>query len=250
MNHKTEYFADRVRRGDLLVGTLVTMNSLEVAEMLSQCGFDWLFIDAEHGPFDPHDAQRLLQVARCPCLIRVPAHDEVWIKKALDIGPAGIIVPQVNTAAQAHRIVEMCRFPPAGTRGMGLARAQTYGMDPEYLATSAQRTAVVLQAEHRDALEELDSIISVEGVDAILVGPWDLSASFGKPGQIGDAEVTAAIAAIGSTCREAGMTAGIFAIDGDQARGFIDQGFTLVAAGVDSLHLLGGARSLLAALGR
>ena len=244
----SESFAERVRRGDRLIGTIVTLRCPEVAEILSQCGFDWLFIDAEHGPFDPHDAQVLLQAARCPCLIRVPAHDEVWIKKALDVGPAGLIVPQVNSVAAAEKVLALCDYPPAGTRGMGIARTHGYGMDADYLATVRRRTAVVLQAEHRDAIEALDDIAALEGVDALLAGPWDLSASYGKPGQIDDPEVRAALADVARTCGEKDVTAGIFAMDAEHARASIAQGFSLVAVGVDAVHLLRGAQDLLAGL--
>ncbi len=241
-------FARKVRQGDLQIGTAITLACPEVVEMLSQCGFDWLFIDAEHGPFDPHDAQKLLQAARCPCLIRLPGHDEVWVKKALDIGAAGIVVPQVNSVAQAQRIVSLCHYPPAGVRGMGLARAHNYGLDPDYLAESAARTAIVLQAEHKDGIANLPDIVKVPGVDAILAGPWDLSASFGKPGDIDAPEVSAAIGRVAEVCTNSQITAAIFTVSAAHAKAAIAQGFKLIVLSADTAHLLSGVRTLLSEL--
>ena len=106
-------FANRVRLGEILTGTLVSLPSPEICEILSTIGFDWLFIDAEHGAFNPQQAQSMLQAAApTPCVIRVPVGESVWLKKALDIGAAGIIVPQVHNSAQAREIVKHCKYAP------------------------------------------------------------------------------------------------------------------------------------------
>ena len=125
-------FTDRLRNGDLLIGTLISLNSPEIVEILSHTAYDWLFIDAEHGAFNPQQTQSMLQAAGdTPCVIRIPAGDEVWIKKALDIGAAGIIVPQVHTAEQAEQIINQCKYSPVGNRGAGIGRAHTYGLSLE-----------------------------------------------------------------------------------------------------------------------
>jgi 4-hydroxy-2-oxoheptanedioate aldolase len=247
MSESTLSFADRIRNAELLLGTVISIRSAEMTEVLSQCGFDWLFIDAEHGGFDPHDALQMLQAAgNCPCLIRVPAHDEVWLKKALDIGPAGIIVPQVNNANEAQKIIDFCKYPPTGTRGMGVSRASQYGLNlGDYIKTANTTTAILLQAEHKDAATNIEEIVKVEGLDAILVGPFDMSASFGKPGQVSDPEVLSAIDAITQACQKAGVTLATAVADAEDARSYIEKGYTLVSSGVDSLHLIKSAKQTL-----
>lgn len=185
-------FRARLLAGDRLIGTLISLPSPEVAELLAEVGFDWLFIDAEHGPFESAGALRLLQAvgARCASLVRVPAGEEVWIKKALDIGAAGVIIPQVNSAEQALRVVRHCKYPPFGTRGVGIARAHGYGLGfSDYVAEANDGLAVIVQAEHIEAVRDIAAIARVPGVNAVLIGPYDLSTSMGKPGQITDPEV-------------------------------------------------------------
>ena len=117
-------FRSRLRSGETLIGTMVTLPSPAVAELLAQVGFDWLFVDAEHGPLEMGDILAILQAVgeRAACIVRVPADDEAYIKRVLDLGAEGIIVPQVNTAEQAEHVVRCARYAPAGARGVGLAR--------------------------------------------------------------------------------------------------------------------------------
>ncbi|MGH8120244.1 MAG: HpcH/HpaI aldolase family protein [Gammaproteobacteria bacterium] len=243
-------FAERLRRGELLIGTLVSLPSPEVAEILAGCGFDWLFIDAEHGAFNPQQAQRLLQAAGdCPCVVRVPSGDEVWIKKALDTGAAGVIVPQVHTADQARRIVKYCKYSPAGSRGVGTGRAHKYGLEFEqYIKRANQQTAVILQAESKEAVENIAEIAAVKGVDAIFIGPYDLSASLGRIGQVQDRKVTAAIDRIVRVCKAAGVRLGFFGVSNEAVRPRIKQGLTLITVGVDCLFLTKSAQATLAEL--
>ena len=248
MNHR---FRARLLGGELLIGPVVTLPTPEVAEILAGIGFDWLFVDTEHSPMGMRDAQALLQAAgpRCPGLVRVPAGDEVWIKKALDIGASGLIVPQVHSAEQAERVVSLCKYPPQGSRGVGVARAQGYGSRfGEYVATANEQLAVVIQAESAEAVRNIGSIAGVPGIDAVLVGPYDLSASLGKPGDLSDPDVHGAIATVTETCLNAGVRLGAFGADATAVRPFIDQGFTLIAAGIDTLFLSGAASDLLSAL--
>jgi 2-dehydro-3-deoxyglucarate aldolase len=230
----------RLLAGELLVGTLVTLPTPEVAEILAGLGFDWLFIDGEHAPIGARDAQALLQAAGpdCPCLIRVPTGDQEWIKKALDIGAAGVIVPQVHSAEQAEQVVRLCKYPPEGSRGVGVARAHGYGRRfTEYLATANDQVAVVIQAESAEAVSNIDSIVQVPGIDAVLIGPYDLSSSLGKAGQVDDPMVTGAIAAIRESCQQAGIKLGAFGLDAAAVQPFIDQGFSLIAVGIDAVFL-------------
>jgi 2-dehydro-3-deoxyglucarate aldolase/4-hydroxy-2-oxoheptanedioate aldolase len=248
MNHR---FRERLRAGDLLVGTLVTLPSPEIAEILAELAFDWLFVDTEHGAFDALQAQSLLQAAGrdYPCLVRVPGGDEVWIKKALDIGAAGVIVPQVNSVDQAERVVRLCRYPPEGSRGVGLARAHGYGHRfQEYVTTANEQVAVVIQVEHVEAVRDVRSIAAVPGIDAVLVGPYDLSASLGFMGQVSHPQVRDAIARIRDACLSERVRLGAFGVDGTAVEPFIDDGFTLIAVGTDALFLMKGAQEALDAL--
>ena len=242
-------FAARLRAGETLLGAIIALPSPEVAEMFSRAGFDWLFIDTEHAPLDALAAQGLLQAARCPCMVRVPAGEEWLIKKALDIGAAGVVVPQVNTAADAERIARYCRYPPRGSRGTGLARAQGYGLDfGEYVASANDNVVVMLQIEDIAAVRNIDAIARVPGVDALMIGPYDLSATMGKAGQVNDPEVEQAIESVRAACAAAGMRLAIFAATAEGMKPYLAKGYTLPIAGVDLMLLATAARNLVQAL--
>lgn len=246
-------FRERLLRGDVLVGTLITIPSAEIAEIMAEVGFDWLFIDTEHSPFSAYEAQKILQAAGpdCPCMVRVPAADDVWIKKALDIGASGIIAPQVNSATDAEAIVRLCKYPPGGTRSVGIGRAHKYGLAfNAYMDRANNETAVILQAETTQALNNISDIVKVSGIDAIFIGPYDLSASLGKTGQLTDPEVTKAIETIAATCQSAGIRQGIFTSTADAMKPYVQQGFTLLAVGTDGLHMAQSAGGVLKRLKR
>jgi 2-dehydro-3-deoxyglucarate aldolase len=244
MKHK---FRKKLLNGDLSVGTMVTLKSPEVSEILSQVGFDWLFIDAEHAPFSTRDMQSILQsVGETPCLIRLASDSEVEIKKALDIGAAGIIVPQVNTAEQAEQVVRMARYYPEGNRGVGIGRAHGYGLKfQDYINKANDEITVVVQAEHIEAVNNIHSISEVPGIDAVLVGPYDLSASMGKLGKIENPDVVSAIDKVTKVCLDAGIQLGIFGVSAEAVIPYIEKGYTLIVAGVDTLMLAKSAQALL-----
>jgi 2-keto-3-deoxy-L-rhamnonate aldolase RhmA len=243
-------FRERVAGGDTLIGTMLTLPSPAVAEILADAGFDWLFLDAEHGPLAVGDLLAIIRaVDSIPCVVRVERADEVAIKRVLDIGAAGVIVPQVNSAETAAAVVRHARYAPEGARGVGLARAHRYGFGfADYLASANAATAVIVQAEHADAIENIEAIVAVPGVDAVLLGPYDLSASLGRMGDIEHPVVQQAIDHVTSVCRQAGMPLGYFGISAAAVRPFIDRGYTLIVAGVDTLLLGSGARQLREAL--
>jgi 2-dehydro-3-deoxyglucarate aldolase len=244
-------FRARLRRGERLIGTLVTLPSPEIAEALAAMGFDWLFIDCEHGAFDPLMAQRMLQAvgSRCASVIRVPAADEVWIKKALDIGADGIIVPQIESAAQAEAVVSFCKYPPSGRRGIGIGRAHAYGLRfSETLSTANDTVAVILQAERAEAVSDIAKIAAVAGIDAILVGPYDLSASLGKTGMLDDAQVLEAIETVRRACSERSLAMGFFGVSTQAVRPYMECGFNLIAVGTDALFLGRAAKEALGEL--
>lgn len=244
-------FRSRLASGTPLLGTMVTLPTPATAEILADVGFDWLFIDGEHGPLDTGDVISILQAVgdRVACVVRVPEAAEVPIKRMLDLGASGIIVPQVNTAGQAADVVRFARYSPEGTRGIGLARAHGYGMRfKQYIESANDRIAVIVQAEDAQAVENIESIVKVPGIDAVLLGPYDLSASLGKMGQIDDPLVTAAIDRITSAAVEAGIPLGYFGVTADAVRPYLDRGFNLIVAGVDTLLLGHAATKILAGL--
>ncbi len=184
-------------------------------------------------------------------MVRVKAPDETSIKTALDLGAAGIIAPQVNTAAQAADVVRFARYAPEGGRGVGLARAHGYGLRfNDYMENANERIAVVVQAEHVEAVENIESIVAVEGIDAVFVGPYDLSASLGLTGRLDDAAVVEAIDRVTSVCQAAGMALGFFGVTAAAVEPYMERGYTLITAGVDSLFLGGAAHALLSELRR
>jgi len=241
-------FKARLRNRETLIGPLVTITSPDVAEILSLVGFDYLWIETEHAPMDFVQAQTLIQAAggRCPCLVRVPEGKEVWIKKALDIGCDGIVVPQVKSAAEAEAVIDFCLYPPRGRRSVGISRAHDYGMAfQSYVQAANDELAIILQMEHIDGVRNLGSILAVPGIDAILIGPFDLSGSLGVLGQITHPQVQTAIKEIKRHCEEAGVPVGIFSADADSARDAIDQGFSLIALGMDVFYLWQHAKAAL-----
>jgi 2-dehydro-3-deoxyglucarate aldolase len=244
-------FRQRLLSGDRLYGTMLTLPNGAVAEILGDVGFDWIFVDAEHGPIEARELQLILQTIgrRVPCLVRVPTTDSVVIQRALDLGAAGIIVPQVNTAAQAAQVVSFSRYPPAGTRGVGISRAQGYGLEfAPYVADANQRSTVIVQAENILAVNAIEEIVAVPGLDGVLVGPYDLSASMGLMGQIDHPRVVEAIDHVTAVTLKAGLKLGIFGVFPAAVKPYIAKEYTLLVAGVDTVMLGQGARSVLADL--
>lgn len=238
----------KLKDGELVLGTILSLNSPDVAEILSGIGFDWLFIDAEHSTLDPQNLKALFQAVgnSTPCVVRIPALDEIVVKKTLDAGAAGILVPQVNTAEQAEQLVKWGRYYPAGSRGLGFGRAQGYGLNVgEYLDTANERILLSVQAESSESVKNIASIVQVEGLDAVLVGPYDLSASMGLPGQILHPDVKAAIQHVADVCKQAGMPIGIFGMTAEAVLPYIEQGFKFIVSGADTVLLGNAAHQLL-----
>ena len=226
--------SERLRTGEKLLGTIVSLPSPETAELLSLCGFDWLFVDLEHGAGDSLTAQRVLQAARCPCLVRPQDASDSAIKRVLDIGAAGVIIPGLRSAAEIEKSIAACRYPPSGTRGVAAARAHGYGLNfKNYLMDANDELLVVPQIEHIDAVKDIEAIATVPGVSALFIGPNDLAASMGYPGHDTHPDVGLAIERVRSVCVEAGRLLGIFAPGPDAAAKWLANGFTLVAVGSD-----------------
>ncbi len=242
---------DTLQAGKPLIGTLLTVDSTEVAEALALAGFDWIFIDLEHGSLSIHDAQRAVQAIanRCHTLVRVPDGTQENIKRVLDMGCSGIIVPMVNTEAYARRIAALSKYPPLGERSVGIGRAHGYGLRfTEYIEVANEQTTVVVQVEHREAVANVDQILAVPGIDALFVGPYDLSNSMGLVGQVNHPDVRDAIDKVRAACARTNLPMGIFCSNTEQARAEIKAGVRLVAVGADISLMTDSAKLLLEAV--
>jgi 2-dehydro-3-deoxyglucarate aldolase len=247
----TESLRKRLARGDLLVGTIITLPAPEITEILSQSGVDWLFVDLEHSALSIQNAQTILQVANphIPCVIRIPSNEEVWIKKCLDIGAAGIVVPQLRDSDDAKCALQHSRYPPEGSRSVGIGRAHGYGAKfQEYVAHANDETAIILQIEHIDAVKNIGRILEVPGIDCLFIGPYDLSASMGKIGQINDPEVQAAISSVKERAKQAHIPLGIFGATPRAVKPYIDSGFQLITVSMDVMLLGDAAKNMIVSL--
>lgn len=211
-------------------------------------GFDWIFVDLEHGAIGIEAAQQLAQLCngRAAAVVRVPENSEVWIKKMLDLGYDGVVVPQVNSAEEARAAVASAKYPPLGCRSVGIARAHKYGAEfQEYVATANESTSVIVQIEHITAVENAESIVTVEGVDAAFIGPYDLSGSMNRLGDVAHADVQNAIARAFDVCKANGLPVGIFAANVEIASSLLNKGYDFIAVGMDMSILANAAKSLL-----
>src|SRR5215469_17205822 len=218
---------DALRQQKPLIGTLLTTASPEVAEVLALTGFDWLFIDLEHGSLSVQDAQRAIQAVagRSFTVVRVPDATAENVKRVLDIGCDGIIAPHVNTADEARRIVALAKYPPDGERSAGLGRAQGYGLNfADYIASANAQTVIILQIEHQDGVANIDEILHVQGIDALFIGPYDLSGSMGILGQVSDARVVTAIDKVRAACAASNTPLGIFCATAELASAAVERG--------------------------
>lgn len=191
-----EKFKAKISRGEFCVGAVVGLCDPSVTELAAEVGFDFVFIDGEHGDIDRKCAMEHLMAVRgtdAASFYRVPSCNHTEIKKIIDFGPAGIIVPMVMNAEQARLAISAMRYPPTGDRGCGFRRGLGYGAGDfkEYWKASAHDPMVILQLEHINAYRDLDNILKIPGLDAILIGPFDFSASMGKAGQWDDPELRA-----------------------------------------------------------
>lgn len=242
MNHRHE-LKEALSDDQVTIGTWMTQGHEGVAEVLAQRGFDWITIDREHSSISTSEAERLVRVIELsgtPALVRVTENERAPIKHAMDAGATGVIVPRVSNAAEAREAVDATKYPPDGNRGVGLSRAQDYGMGFEdHRDTINDESIVVVQIEEAEAVSNIDEILSVDGVDAFIVGPFDLSASMGKPGAFEDPEVKEALVEVRKRAREHQAAAGyhVVAPDPEEVQRRVDEGYRFIAFCLDSLFL-------------
>lgn len=243
-------FKKSLVEGDgLLVGLWVALASAHVAEIVAGAGYDWVLLDAEHGPNDiPMLAAQLAAVSRHPAhpIIRLPMGETWMIKQALDIGAQTLLIPMVETAEQAMQIASACRYPPEGVRGMGasLGRASDFGRIKDYAETANREICLVAQIESRLGIENADAILAVPGVDAILIGPADLAADMGYPGTSSHPEVMAVVDGLIRKIAAAGKPAGIMTTDPAMVAVAKAAGIRFIGVGSDVGLLMGGAAAL------
>jgi 4-hydroxy-2-oxoheptanedioate aldolase len=242
-------FKRAVRGGRAQIGLWHGLFHPYVTELLAGTGFDWLCLDAEHSPSDHHNLLAQLQaIAAYPVapVVRAVSDDVSLIKQYLDIGVQTLLIPMVESAAQAARLVAATRYPPQGIRGVGsaLARASRWNQVPDYLQRCAEELCVLVQVESAAGVQNLHAIAATEGVDGVLFGPSDLAASMGLLGRASDSRVQEAVVAGIATVRAAGKAAGVLTVDAELARKYIGLGAAFVAVGLDTSLLVGSATDL------
>ncbi len=208
-----EKFLAKIKAGECPLGGCVSLADPLVTEIVAAAGYDFVFIDGEHGEIDRNTALQHLMAVKgtdCASLYRVPCCDHTEIKKIIDFCPAGIIVPMVMNAEQAAEAIAAMRYPTVGNRGVGFRRGVNYEpVTDEYWRLSEHEPLAILQIEHIDAVRDLDRILALPGLDSVLVGPYDLSASMGKAGQWDDPEVKEAFDTVARKAHEAGVLLGV-----------------------------------------
>ncbi len=234
MNLKQK-FAENI----ITIGSWITLAHPAIAEIMAKAGFDWLAIDLEHSVITIREAEELIRViGLCGAapLVRISSNDAVQIKRVMDAGAHGIIVPMVNSAEDARLAVSSVQYPPSGNRGVGLARAQGYGTGfEEYKKWLENESIVIVQIEHIEAVNNLDKILEVDGVDGFIVGPYDLSGSLGIPGQFDHPLMRDAMERIISWGTSSGKTSGIHVVEpnSEELKQRIDQGYRFLAYSID-----------------
>lgn len=235
--------------GETQIGLFLGLANAYTAEIVGGTGFDWLLIDGEHGPNDLQSIIAQMQaLAPYPVrpVVRTPDHDVARIKQLLDGGAQTLMVPMVETAADAEKLVRAMRYPPNGIRGVGtaMARAARWNGVEGYFGQADQEMCLIVQIESTTGLAGLDEILQVEGVDAVFIGPSDLAASMGYLGNPGHADVKAAVAAAIGKISAAGKAAGVFSADPAAAEAYREIGASFLLVGVDALLLRNSAVAL------
>lgn len=239
----------KLQSGRLCLGTWITLGHAGIAEIFTRAGFDWVVVDLEHSTISIEQAGELIRtidLAGGAPLVRLTSNDSNLIKRVMDAGAHGIVVPNVNSPEDARRAVAATRYAPHGIRGVGLARAQQYGPGfRDYLEWQKDGPTVIVQIEHHSALAHLDEIFATEGVDGFIIGPYDLSCSMGMPGEFERPELIDAMKKILDAGLRTGCPAGIHIVEPDPEglRRKIEEGYRFIAYSVDIRMLDIGARS-------
>ena len=229
----------KLAQAELTIGSWITLGHPSIAEIMAAAGFDWLVLDMEHSVLELNEIQTLIQVLdgqKCPAIVRLTSNHPDQIKRVMDAGATGVMVPMIRSAADAKAAVQAVYYPPRGQRGVGLARAQGYGARfQQYRDWLDENAVVVAMIEHIDAVNAIDSILSIDGIDAYIIGPYDLSGSIGRIGEFNHPDVTSAIERVLEAGNRLGKPGGIHVVEPDQneLRQRISAGFSFIGYGLD-----------------
>ncbi len=243
-------FKEALKGGRPQIGLWSSLSSNYTVEVVAGAGFDWLLLDMEHSPNDLESLLGQLQAAApypTHAVVRVPWNDMVSIKRVLDVGAQSLLVPYVSTADEAAAAVAYTRYPPEGMRGVaGTTRATRFGRIKDYARRAHEEICLLVQAETEAALQSIEAICDVEGIDGVFIGPADLHASLGYPGEIANAAVKPRIDQAIRRIRKAGKAPGILTSSESDARHWLECGALFVAVGADVGILARGAETLAA----
>lgn len=234
---------ERLRRKQVTIGSWITIGDQSVAEIMSGAGFEWLAIDMEHSAISIAQCQELIRViglCRVAPLVRVGTNDPLLIKRAMDAGAHGVIIPMVNSKEDAENAVSAVRYPPLGERGVGISRAHGYGaLFEQYKKWLQKESIVVVQIEHKKAIENLEEILTAKGIDAFIVGPYDLSGSLGRPGDFNCPEMQSVLKHIRDVAKCFKIPMGFHVVQPDVAAALkkIKEGYKLLAFSFDAMLL-------------
>ena len=234
---------NKLKENRLTIGSWIMMNDPISVEIMALAGFEWLVVDIEHTSIDLKSTENLIrtiQANNMKALVRISKNEEVVIKRVLDMGADGIIIPMVCSKEDAMQAVNYAKYPPKGKRGVGLYRASGYGTKfKKYKKWVDEELVIIAQIEHIDAVNNINEILQVDGIDGTLIGPYDLSGSIGYPGDLERDDVQKAIKKILSSCKEHNIPSGFHVVDTkpEQLQSKIDQGCTFLAYGIDYFFL-------------
>jgi 2-keto-3-deoxy-L-rhamnonate aldolase RhmA len=237
-----------LKQGKATVGCWDGFACADLAEILAYQGWDWIVFDGEHGPLGFETMQNLIMATAATetvPIVRVAWNDPVLIKRALDIGAYGVVIPWVNTKQEAINAVAACKYPPKGIRGCGPRRASNYGMDRDYLKQADDEVLVVVQIETVEAVRNLKEILSVPGVDVYFIGPADMAASHGLLGQLTHEKNLATIRKAVEMGKGSGVAPGMYSLSPDHVNQHIKEGFRFIAAGGAETFLQRGCKAVL-----
>ena len=229
----------KITNNNLTIGSWITLYNESLVEIFAKSGFDWLVVDLEHSAISIDQAAKLIRVidlSGCSPLVRLTSNDPNLIKRVMDAGAHGIIVPNINSSEEAKKAVMATRYAPLGTRGVGLARAQGYGATfDEYYNWQKKEPVVIVQIESKESLEYLEDIFSVNGVDGFIIGPYDLSSSMGIPGNFSHPEFINAVDLILNAGKKCNCASGTHIIEPDHnlLKETIEQNYKIIAYSVD-----------------
>lgn len=238
-----KFLKRKLGQRELTFGSWIQIGHPGVAELMADAGYDWLCVDMEHGAIgfeEMTNTIRAIQAAGVVAAVRIPRNDPVWIHRCLDAGSDMLIIPMIANAEEAEAAIAETKYPPRGRRGFGYSRTNDHGAAfDDYRKVANDEIPIILQIEHISAIQELDAILDVEGVDGLFIGPLDLTGSMGYTGQMDHPEVVEALQVFRDTCRRRNCTAGIHIVhpNQDNINQTIKEGYNLIALGLDSVYL-------------